>query len=129
MESVVLKESMKLMELMAWKHGRNVNWFYGNHGSDEADRINRTDGILEFSGIVTTALTVLLEQLNYWNWMVTTELLETMELMVLIELRQLMELTELIEFLESWLLLLIGGYDWIERANGAPGISGMKGGN
>ena len=27
---------------------------YGNRGSAEADRINRTDGILEFSGIVTT---------------------------------------------------------------------------
>ena len=27
MERVVLTESMKLMELMAWKQGRNVNWF------------------------------------------------------------------------------------------------------
>ena len=54
---------------------------YGNHGSGEADRINRTDGILELSGTVTTDLTVLLEQLNYWIWAVTIELLETMELM------------------------------------------------
>ena len=44
-------------------------------------------------------LTVLLEQLNYWNWTVTTDLLETMELMELIELKQLMELTELIKLL------------------------------
>ena len=29
MERVVLTESMKLMELMAWKQGRNVNWFMG----------------------------------------------------------------------------------------------------
>ena len=91
---------------------------YGNHGSDEADRINRTDDIdyislrncvtfvitinrtdviHEFSGMVTTDLTVLLEQLNDWNWTVATELLETMELMELIELKQLMELTELLE--------------------------------
>ena len=70
---------------------------YGNRGSDEADRINRTDGILKFSGTVTKDLTVLLEQLNYWNWTVATELLETMELMKLTELKQLMELTELIE--------------------------------
>ena len=48
----------------------------GNHGSDEADRINQTDGILGISEIVTTDLTVLLEQLNYWNWTVTTESLE-----------------------------------------------------
>ena len=27
MERVVWTESMKLMELMAWKQGRNVNWF------------------------------------------------------------------------------------------------------
>ena len=27
MERVVLTEPMKLMELMAWKQGRNVNWF------------------------------------------------------------------------------------------------------
>ena len=27
MEREVLTESMKLMELMAWKQGRNVNWF------------------------------------------------------------------------------------------------------
>ena len=40
---------------------------YGDHGSDEAYRINRTDGILEFSGIVTTDLAVLLEQLDYWK--------------------------------------------------------------
>ena len=52
---------------------------YGNRGSDEADRINRTDGILECGGILTTDLTILLEQLNYWNWTLTTELLETME--------------------------------------------------
>ena len=62
---------------------------YGNHGSDEAVKINRTDGIIELSGTVTTDLTVLLEQLNYWNWTVTTDLLETMELMELIELKQL----------------------------------------
>ena len=80
---------------------------YGNRGSDKADRINRTDGILEFSGIVTMDLTVLLEQLNYWNWTVTTDLLETMELMELIELKQLMELTELRELLE---LIII--FDW-----------------
>ena len=101
---------------------------YGNPGSDEADRINRTDyivyislrncvtfvitinrtdGILEFSGIVTMDLTVLLEQLNYWNWTVTTDLLETMELMELIELKQLMELTELRGLLE---LIII--FDW-----------------
>ena len=49
---------------------------YGNHGSDEAVKINRTDGIIELSGTVTTDLTVLLEQLNYWNWTVTIELLE-----------------------------------------------------
>ena len=60
---------------------------YGNHGSDEAVRINRTDGILELSGTVTTDLTVLLEQLTYLNWTVTIELLETMELMDLIELK------------------------------------------
>ena len=40
---------------------------YGNHGSDEADRINRSDGILELSGTVTMDLAVLLEQLNYWK--------------------------------------------------------------
>ena len=55
-------------------------------------------------------LTVLLEQLNYWNWTVTIELLETMELMDLIELKQLMELVKLIELLESGLFLWIGGY-------------------
>ena len=27
MERVVLTELIKLMELMAWKQGRNVNWF------------------------------------------------------------------------------------------------------
>ena len=59
----------------------------------------------------------------------STELLETMELMELIEPKQLMELTEFMELLESWLLLWIGGYDWIDRADGASGISGMKGGN
>ena len=42
-------------------------------------------------------LTVLLEQLNYWNWTVTIELLETMELIDLIELKQLMELVKLIQ--------------------------------
>ena len=83
---------------------------YGNRGSAEADRINRTDGILKFSRTVTTDLTVLLEQLNYWNWTVTIELLETMELMDLIELKQLMELVKLIELLESGLFLWIGGY-------------------
>ena len=74
---------------------------YGNRGSDGADRINRTDGILKFSGTVTTDLTVLLEQLNYWNWTVTIELLETKKLMELIEPKQLMELTEFMELLES----------------------------
>ena len=69
-------------------------------GSYGADRINRTNGIPKFSGIVTTDLNVLLKHLNYWNWTVTTELLETMELMELIELKQLMELTKLIELLE-----------------------------
>ena len=44
-----------------------IELVYGNHGSDEADRINRTDGILELSGTVTTDLAVLLEQLNYWK--------------------------------------------------------------
>ena len=73
----------------------------GNHGSDEADRINQTDGILKLSGTVTTDLTALLEQLNYWNWTVTIELLETMELMELIEPKQLMELTKFMELLES----------------------------
>ena len=81
---------------------------YGN--SDEAERINRTNEILQFSGTVTTDLTVLLEQLNYWNWTVTIELLETMELMDLIEPKQLMELVKLIELLESGLFLWIGGY-------------------
>ena len=38
------------MELMAWKQCKNVN---GNHRSDEADRINWTDGILWFRGNVT----------------------------------------------------------------------------
>ena len=32
------------------------------------------------------------------------------------------------EPLKSWLLLWIGGYDWIDRADVASGISGMKGG-
>ena len=50
MERVVLTESMILMELMAWKQCKNVN---GNHRSDEADRINWTDGILWFRGNVT----------------------------------------------------------------------------
>ena len=83
---------------------------YGNRGSDEADRINQTDGILKLSGTVTTDLTALLEQLNYWNWTVTIELLKTMELMDLIEMKQLMELVILIELLESGLFLWIGGY-------------------
>ena len=83
---------------------------YGNRGSDKADRINRTDAILKFSGTITTDLTVLLEQLNYWNWTVTIELLETMELMDLIELKQFMELVKLIELLESGLFLWNGGY-------------------
>ena len=74
-------------------------------------------------------MTVLLEQLNDWNWTVTTVLLETIELMELIELEQLMELTELTELLESWLLLWIGGNYWIDRADGASGIGGMKRGN
>ena len=68
----------------------------------------------------------MLEQLNYWNWTVTIELLETMELMDLIELKQLMEL---IELLESGLFIWIGGYHLIGRADGASGISGVKGGN
>ena len=55
--------------------------------------------------------------------------METMELMELIEPKQLMELTEFMELLESWLLLWIGGYDWIDRADGASGIGGMKRGN
>ena len=42
-----------------------------------------------------------------------------MELMKLIGLKQLMELTEL---LESWLILWIGVYDYIERADGASGL-------
>ena len=46
-------------------------------------------------------MTVLLEQLNDWNWTVTTDLFETMELMELIEPKQLMELTEFVELLES----------------------------
>ena len=46
-------------------------------------------------------MTVMLEQLNYWNWTVTIELLETMELMELIEPKQLMELTKFMELLES----------------------------
>ena len=53
----------------------------------------------------------MLEQLNYWKWTVTIELLETKELMELIEPKQLMELTEYMEFLESRLLLWIGGND------------------
>ena len=73
---------------------------YGNHGSDEAVRINRTDGILELSRAVITDLTVLREQLNYWNWTVTIELLKMMELMELIEPKQLMELMEPLELVE-----------------------------
>ena len=64
---------------------------HGNHGSDEADRINRTNGILELSGTVTTDLTAVLEQLNYWNWTLPNEILETMELL---ELTEFMELSE-----------------------------------
>ena len=71
----------------------------------------------------------MLEQLNYWNWTVTIELLETMELMDLIELKQFMELVKLIELLESGLFIWIGGYHLIGRADGASGISGVKGGN
>ena len=62
--------------------GKECYLVYGNHGSDEADginqtdyidyislrncvgfviTINRTDGILELTGTVTTDLTVLLE--------------------------------------------------------------------
>ena len=50
-------------------------------------------------------------------------------LMEMIELKQLMELTELTELLESLLLLWIGGNYWIDRADGASGIGGMKRGN
>ena len=53
----------------------------------------------------------MLEQLNYWNWTVTIELLETMELMELNEPKQLMELTDFMGLLESSLSLWIGGYD------------------
>ena len=120
METVVLTESMK-WNCWHWNKDKLV---YGDHGSDEAYRINQTDGILEFSGIVTMDLTVLLEQLNYWNWTVTTDLLETMELMELIELKQLMELTEL---LESWKLDM--HLTELILADGASGISGMKGRN
>ena len=59
------------------------------------------DLYVELRGTVTTDLTVLLEQLNYWNWTVTIELLETIKLMELIEPKQLMELTEFMELLES----------------------------
>ena len=52
----------------------------------------------------------MLEQLNDWNWTVTTDLFETMELMELIELKQLMELVKLIELLENGLFLWIGVY-------------------
>ena len=50
----------------------------------------------------------MLEQLNYWNWTVTIELLETMELMELIEPKQLMELTEFLELLKKLIITL----DW-----------------
>ena len=49
-----------------------------------------------------------------------------MELMDLIEPKQLMELVKLIELLESRFFLWIGGYDWIDRADGTSGISGVK---
>ena len=39
MERVVLTESIKLMELMETR--KECELVYGNHGSDEADRINR----------------------------------------------------------------------------------------
>ena len=45
----------------------------------------------------------------------------------MIELKELMELIEVIELLET--CLWNGGYDWIERADGASGIGGTKGGN
>ena len=87
MERVVLTESIKLMELMAWKLGRNVNWFM-----EIMAVLKQIESMeLEFSAIVTTDLTVLLEQLNYWNWTVTIELFETIELM---ELKELIELLE-----------------------------------
>ena len=61
---------------MAWKEGRNVNWFM-----EIMAVLKQIESMeLEFSAIVTTDLTVLLEQFNYWSWTVKTELLETMEL-------------------------------------------------
>ena len=50
--------------------------------------------------------------------------MKPMELMELIELKELMELIEVIELLET--CLWNGGYDWIERADGASGIGGKK---
>ena len=51
---------------------------YINHGSDEADRINWTDGNLEFSRMVTMDLTVLLETMDLMesdgnNWFIETD--------------------------------------------------------
>ena len=45
---------MKVMKLMAWKQGRNVNWFMEIMAVMKQIEFDRTDGILEFSGIVTT---------------------------------------------------------------------------
>ena len=76
------------------------------------------------NGLDCIAGTIDLLKLDDNNWIIGND--GTMEL---IELKQLIELTEFMELLESWLLLWIGGYDWIDRADGASGISGMKGGN
>ena len=37
---------------------------YGNHGSDEADKNNCTDGILELTGTVTTDLTFFAKEIK-----------------------------------------------------------------
>ena len=76
---MLLMDLMKQMELNWWNgkggidginetHGidgmetrKECYLVYGNHGIDEADRINHTDEILEYSGMVTMDLTVLLE--------------------------------------------------------------------
>ena len=41
---------------------------YGNHSSDEVERINRTGVIIEFSGIVTRDLIELMEPLELMEW-------------------------------------------------------------
>ena len=96
---------------------------------NEADKINWTDGIIEFSEIVTEELdciagTIELLELDGNNWIIGNN-----GIMELTELKQLVELTEHIKLLESWLLLWIGGNYWIDRADGASGIGGMKRGN